>query len=202
MPTRRRLAPGRRRDELLDVGETVFSERPFEEISMVDIAAAAGVTRALLYHYFPTKAEFFGAIWARAHERLRASGRDRPDGTVRDYVDRSLRDYLTFYAAHLPLVVIANRSSIARDPAVRRPVERVFARTCATVLDAGGAHGRERRVAEVAFEGWIAFVRESSLATYLGRRISVQANLDLCLAAFDATVGRYVDLGRSMPAAD
>ena len=82
---------------------------------------------------------------------------------------------------------------------MREPVEEGFAVLCATVLDAAGAKGRSRRVAEVAFEGWIAFVRESTLATYLDHRLSARANLTLCMAAFEATVGAYADLTRPMP---
>lgn len=200
MTTRRRLSPEQRRDALLDAGEKVFSARPFEEISMQDVAEAAGVTRQLLYHYYPTKAEFFGALWARAHERLRSpAARRRTPATVRDFVEVALRGYLDFYAGHLPLVLIANRSAIAREPAVRGPVEGTFALMCAAILDAAGSRGTRRRRAEVAFDAWIAFVRESALATYLDGRISPRANLVLCMAAFDATVGAHADLTRPMP---
>ncbi|RMI28361.1 TetR/AcrR family transcriptional regulator [Nocardia stercoris] len=189
MPPRRRLTPEQRRSELLDVGERVFGTRPFEDVAMDDIAESAGVTRALLYHYFRTKAEYFGAIWSRAHERLgdARSGIEPP--AVRAGVERILQSYLDFYAAHLPLVIIANRSSIARDPAVREPVERTFAGVCAAVLDAAGVTGRPRRLAEAAFTGWIAFVRETTLSAHLDRRITPAENLALCMAAFDATVG-------------
>ena len=165
---------------------------------MEDIAAYAGVTRALLYHYFSSKAEFFGAIWARAHERLRDSGSTAAPTTVRDQVAHALAAYLDFYAEHLPLVVVANRSSISRDPAVRRPIDRNFAIMCAAILDAAGTTGHARELAEAAFTGWIAFVRETSLATYLDERLTPAENLDLCMAAFDATVGVHADLTRPL----
>lgn len=209
MPPRRRLTPEQRRDALLDVGEELLRERGIDEVSMQDIATAAGVTRALLYHYFGTKSELFGGIWSRAHLRLGA-GATSPsptspsppvpdDPTVRGAVERLLRDYLEFYAANLPLVVIANRSSISSDPAVRRPIDAAFDALCGAFLDATGASGRARTAAEVGFAGWIAFVRETSLATYLDGRITHEENADLCMAAFDAAVGRYVDLTAPAP---
>lgn len=59
MSSRRRMSPEQRREALLDTGEELFgSSGRFEDLSMDDIATAAGVTRRLLYHYFPTKAHF------------------------------------------------------------------------------------------------------------------------------------------------
>ncbi len=55
-----------------------------------------------------------------------------------------LRSYLDFYAANLPLVLIANRSSISRDPAVREPVERDFAVLRTAILDAAGSSSHRR----------------------------------------------------------
>lgn len=72
---RRRLSPDERCEELLDAAEELFQTRSVDDVTMKDIAKHAGVTRALLYHYYPTKADLFGAIWSRAHER-----RERPVG--------------------------------------------------------------------------------------------------------------------------
>lgn len=198
VPTRRRLTPDQRRDALLDAGEELFRERGVDDVSMQDIAEHAGVTRALLYHYFRTKAELFGGIWSRAHERVRTSPPSAAP-TVRAWAERLLRDYLDFYAAHLSLVIIANRSSVASDPAVRGPVDDSFAAISRALLDAAGAGGAQRAAAEVAFAGWIAFVRETSLATFLDGRIEPEENVALCLAALDATVGRHADLSAPAP---
>ncbi len=198
--TRRRLSPEQRREALLDTSEEIFRERGVDDVSMQEIAAAAGVTRALLYHYFATKAELFGGIWSRAHERVRAGAPAPSAATVRDWLEHLLRGYLRFYAANLPLVVIANRSSVAHDPAVRGPVDASFAAISRGLLDAAGTRGADRAAAEVAFAGWIAFVRETSLATYLDGAIAPEENLALCMAAFDAAVGRYADLTAPAPA--
>ena len=40
----------------------LFAERGFENTSLQDVAAAVGVTKAGLYHYFPTKHALFDAI--------------------------------------------------------------------------------------------------------------------------------------------
>ncbi|WP_278265593.1 TetR/AcrR family transcriptional regulator [Nocardia sp. AG03] len=188
------MTPDARRAQLLDVGEELFGAEPFDDVSMEQIAARAQVTRALLYHYFPTKADFFAAIWQRAHDTLRASAPLRTAETVRAGLVATLTAYLDFYARNLPLVLIANRSSIAGSPVVREPIDATFRTLCATVLDATGTTGHSRTLAEAAFAGWIAFVRETTLAGLVDRTITPADNLALCLAALDATVGAHADL--------
>ena len=67
-PTRRRLSPEDRRSELLDLGADVFGQRPYDEVRIDEIAERAGVSRALMYHYFPDKRAFFAAV-VRAERR-------------------------------------------------------------------------------------------------------------------------------------
>ncbi|WOC10984.1 hypothetical protein MP11Mi_00440 [Gordonia sp. MP11Mi] len=181
----------------------MFRESSVDDVSMQQIADRAGVTRALLYHYFATKADLFGGVWARAHERLRTGASpvesQSPPATVREWVEVRLRVYLDFYVTNLPLMVIANRSSIASDPAVRKPIDASFAELSSILIDAAGAAPDSRAAAEVGFIGWVAFVREASLATYLDARIAPSENLDLCMAAFDAALGRYLDLNAQAP---
>lgn len=195
MSSRRRMSPEQRREALLDTGEELFgSSGRFEDLSMDDIATAAGVTRRLLYHYFPTKAHFFGAVWQRAHSRLRENTATAPADTVRDRIATALDTYLTFYADNLALVLIANRSSVSADPAVRGPIDRDMESLWGTMLDAAGSDGHARDLAEVGFAGWIAFVRASTIASLLDNKISPQENRNLCMAALDSTVGTHVDL--------
>ena len=68
--TRRRLSPGDRRSELLILGAEVFGQRPYDEVRIDEIAERAGVSRALMYHYFPDKRAFFAAVVRAEGERL------------------------------------------------------------------------------------------------------------------------------------
>jgi AcrR family transcriptional regulator len=52
---RRRLTPDARRAELLRAGERVFTEAAYDDVSIEQIAEAAGVSKNLLYHYFGGK---------------------------------------------------------------------------------------------------------------------------------------------------
>jgi AcrR family transcriptional regulator len=199
VPTRRRLTPEQRRDELMDVGATMFGECAYEDVAMEDVARRAHASRALVYHYFPTKREFFAAIWKRAHDRLSAEMSDDDALSVRDEIAGALAAHLSFYEAHIPLVLIANRSSIATDPVLRAPIAEGMRTLCERILDAGGAAGHSRDVASAALAGWIAFIREMTVEWLLHQRISHSNVVEVCMDVLDAAVGAHLDLSSGPP---
>ncbi len=60
-----RLAPGKRREQMLDAANALFAERGYDEVSVEDIASAAGVTRGLVHHYFGGRKEVYIALLER-----------------------------------------------------------------------------------------------------------------------------------------
>ena len=61
MPAYTRLDVDERRRQLLELGARLFTERAYDELSMAAIAREAGISKALLYHYFPSKSDYFAA---------------------------------------------------------------------------------------------------------------------------------------------
>jgi AcrR family transcriptional regulator len=67
-----------------------FGRRSFEQVSVAELAAAAGVTTGSLYHHFGSKIGLYGFVRAEAEQRLldrmegaaAARGDDGPTGTV------------------------------------------------------------------------------------------------------------------------
>ncbi len=64
-PKYSRLAPARRREEILDAANALFAERGYDEVSIEDIASSAGVTRGLVHHYFGGRKEVYIALLER-----------------------------------------------------------------------------------------------------------------------------------------
>ena len=60
-PSYTRLENDERRRRLVALGAELFTRHAFDELSMSAIAREAGISKALLYHYFPSKREFFVA---------------------------------------------------------------------------------------------------------------------------------------------
>ena len=66
-----RLDVDERRRLLLEQGRSLFTQHPYDELSMAAIAREAGISKALLYHYFPSKQAFFVATLQDAAQRAR-----------------------------------------------------------------------------------------------------------------------------------
>ena len=60
-PAYTRLDVDERRRPLLDLGTDLFARFSYDELSMARIAREAGISKALLYHYFPSKQAYFAA---------------------------------------------------------------------------------------------------------------------------------------------
>lgn len=65
MPHRTRLTPAAREEQIINVAAAHFARRGVVGASMLDIAKEAGITRALLYHYFPGKESLAAAVTRR-----------------------------------------------------------------------------------------------------------------------------------------
>jgi AcrR family transcriptional regulator len=60
-PAYTRLDVEERRRRLLELGADLFARHGYDELSMAAIAREAGISKALLYHYFPSKQAYFTA---------------------------------------------------------------------------------------------------------------------------------------------
>lgn len=69
---RRRLSVGQRRREILAATLRLLSSRPASQLSIDDIAEAAGASRALIYHYFHTKEALYVAAVRSACDDLKS----------------------------------------------------------------------------------------------------------------------------------
>src|SRR4051812_8125920 len=123
LPKSHRLDPGQRREQILDAANALFAGRPYDEVSIEDIAGAAGVTRGLVHHYFGGRKDVYLGLLERLgtirEEQLRApvgrSARARVADTVARWLDWTETNR-TIY-----LGTVAAGEDIA-DPEVRRVV--------------------------------------------------------------------------------
>ncbi len=59
-----------RRKQLIRIGLMMLRTRPIHELSIDDVAGEAGISRGLLFHYFPSKRDFYVAVISAAGRRL------------------------------------------------------------------------------------------------------------------------------------
>src|ERR1700676_3194248 len=99
-PAYTRLQVDERRRQVVETGAKLFTEHAFEEISMRQIAEAAGISKALLYHYFPSKIELFKAAVAEQSAELQRLIEPTGVGTPFEQLTRSLDAYLGWIEAN------------------------------------------------------------------------------------------------------
>ena len=84
----KRAARGRAtREQLIEVATRLFAENGYEDTSIEDVLAAAGVSRGALYHHFAGKDALFGAVVESVENRVMAD-LAAAAGDVPDAVDR------------------------------------------------------------------------------------------------------------------
>lgn len=182
MNTRRRLPPEVRRGLLLDAGERLFAERAYDHVSMEDVAAAAGVSRALLYRHFPSKRELFAEIYRRAAEQLLGRTVLDPERPLIDQLIVGLDAHLDYFEANAHSVIAANRQ-LAVDPTVQAIIWGELGELRDRILVVIGLTGRRRELASSVIISWLTFVRVLTVE-WLEQRSCTRDHLrDICIAA-------------------
>jgi AcrR family transcriptional regulator len=88
-----RLPRGERREQIVAAATGAFADTGFAGTNLDDIAAAAGISRAILYRHFESKTDLYRAVLDGACSRLAtATGRT-------DFTDDSITDLLHAAAA-------------------------------------------------------------------------------------------------------
>jgi len=187
--TRRRLSTEARREQLLSVGARLFSESPYDEVWIEQVAELAGVSRGLLYHYFPTKRDFFAAVVERESERMLHMTAAVPGVPVREQLTAGLDTYLTYVEAHAHGFRAFHRADAAGDQAVRRVYQRALAaqeRQILLALAADPEFGplfEERPAVRLAVRGWLAFTTAVCLEWLRDSELTREQVRDLCARA-------------------
>lgn len=191
--TRRRLKPDERRNELLDIGAEFFAERPYDDVLMEDIAERAGVSRALLYRYFPSKRELFAAIYQHAAERLLAVSQLDPAVPLERVLSAGLDAHIDYFEANRRTVLTANRT-LSGDPVIQAIIDDELCALRGRMLDACGFAGHQRDVASATVHAWLVFVRVMCLEWLENQNINRTEVHSVCLhtllAALAAAGGR------------
>ncbi|MFJ6083562.1 TetR/AcrR family transcriptional regulator [Streptomyces sp. NPDC092369] len=100
-PAYRRLSVEERRSQLLDAALSLFAHRVPEDVSLDDVAEAAGVSRPLVYRYFPGgKQQLYEAALRSAADELRQCFDEPRDGDLLPRLSRALDRYLAFVDQH------------------------------------------------------------------------------------------------------
>jgi AcrR family transcriptional regulator len=155
-PAYTRLDVDERRRRLLELGADLFTRFSYEELSMAKIAKQAGISKALLYHYFPSKEAYFAATLEKAAAELQE--RTRPDESLEplEQLSGSLDAYLGWVEDYTESYAKMIRSAGA-VPEVRAMLDRVRGETARRIVDGVRGEGPATPLLRTAVNGWLWF---------------------------------------------
>ena len=169
---RRRMGVEERRQQLIGVALELFSHRSPDDVSIDEIAAAAGISRPLVYHYFPGKLSLYEAALRRAADDLAQRFVEPQEGPLGARLLRVMGRFFDFVDEHGP-----GFSALMRGgPAVGAPATNAHDRLgpAGRVRADPRAPRRHRRRPpglELVVRSWVSLAESTALIWLDGRRI-------------------------------
>ena len=192
-PARTRLDPDSRRQHLLAVGAKLFAEHTYDEVWIDEVARQAGVSRGLLYHYFPGKRAFFAAILHAEGMRLADATAPNPELLPLERLRSGFDAYLDYVEQNPDGYRAMHRGAPSADPELRAVVQANLDRQGQRLLDAISADREPTDSERLAVHGWLAFLVAVTLR-WLERQTPTRTELrDLCI---DTLVGALTAAGK------
>ncbi len=183
---RTRLAPQERSRQLLDLGAELFATTPYEDVHIETVAELAGVSRGLLYHYFPSKRSFFAALVRRQAERMAEETAPDPDLPPLAQLRRGVQAFLEHIARHQHGSRAAHRGAASGHPEVQAVIEESMAlheqRILDSLLDAGGPAAPA--LLRLAVRSWIVMLRHAGQEWIDDQDLGLERVRDLMVDAF------------------
>jgi AcrR family transcriptional regulator len=156
-PAYTRMQVDERRRQLLELGAQLFATHSFGELSMARIAREAGISKALLYHYFPSKQDFFVATLQQGAQEI--ARRTEPDPNLPPL--EALAASLSAFLAWIEENETAYRKlmeSVGSVPEVQALIDDIRDATSARILDGLGAGDPPPPKMRAAARGWLWFM--------------------------------------------
>lgn len=172
-----------RRAELLQIGRQLFAKHAYDELSIDDVAAAAGVAKGLLYYYFRSKRGFYLATIRAEADELLALAQPDPSLPPAERLRRTLDAYLKFVDQASDRFRALYLAGLGSDPEVRAIRDRDRAEFL-RLLSEGVAHQAEPSPAlRAALEGWLSFIEGTALDWLDHRDLTAEQLRELLVAA-------------------
>ena len=181
---RTRLSQDDRRRQLIGIGLRMLVERPIQDLSIDAVAAEAGISRGLLFHYFPTKNDFHDAVIGAALRRVMRNTAPDVDAPAEEAVEQFVARFFAqierrreFY-----LALAFGNGNIALGGDRVESLRMMMARQVSAALSLPDS-------SQPVVHGWTAYVEDRALlwsGTPARRRTPVEDEVAHCRRALDA----------------
>jgi AcrR family transcriptional regulator len=192
-PAYSRLQTDERRRQLLEAGARVFTERSYDDASMAEVARAAGISKGLLYHYFPSKRDLFVATLEAAAAELREITQPDPALPLPEQLVAALDAYLRWIEEHADSYVKLLESATGSDD-VRSYMAQMRANTVERMLEVLVRSGDPAAV-RTALHGFLWFIDGACLDWLANRDLTRDQLRDMLATAFAGAIGAAAQTG-------
>jgi AcrR family transcriptional regulator len=200
---RQRLSPEARRAQLIELGVQMLATRTLDELSVEEIAAQAGISRGLLFHYFASKQEFHIEVARAAAAELLE--RTEPDMSLPllEALQGALSAFMDYVEENPDSYKSLVRGAASGDTEMRAIFTETRATLARRIVDVVAGLGFELTPrSTLAVHGWVAYVEECVIQWIDNRSVSrsellpmlTKALPSVVLAATDEEVGTLVQL--------
>ena len=181
MATRRRtrLAPETRREEILDHARHLFGGKSYAAVSASEIARAAGVTPALVSHYFPGgKRDIFLALVAQLTDSVISTIQADTSKPTRERVAATIDNWLDWLDANRETwLATAAQGDYIADPQLQALVDTARDRTVDTLIRDYADVLADDPPTRLMLRDWLGFNRASSRSWLSGEATRAQTAL-------------------------
>ncbi len=185
---RERLVVDERRAQLLALGLDVFGARPYDEVSIDDLARAAKISKGLLYHYFPTKRAYYVAALRVAASRLLSETETDASLPPLERARLGLSSYLDFVERHGPAYLTLMNGGIGADAEVAAVIEETRRVFVERMLEGRAAATGQRvdALQGLAVRGFVGFIEATCIEWVAKRAVKREELLALWIGALAA----------------
>ncbi|MDJ0314326.1 TetR/AcrR family transcriptional regulator [Arthrobacter sp. H35-D1] len=141
-PRRQRLNPDERRQQIFLCAQKLFNARPYEEVSVTDIAAAAGVARGLINHYFSNKRGLYLEVIKVSSTVSEVAVTLLPEGSIHERIDLAVVWFLDSLQRSGATWLALGSGGMGRDPDLERILIKAENDSIELLIEACGLGGR------------------------------------------------------------
>ena len=166
---RTRLTPEERRAQLVALGVAFLVDNPLDALTIDGLSAQAGVSRALLFHYFGTKQGLHREVVRTARDSMLHATAPQGDLPPLVRLHDTLSRIVQFVRDHRGTFYSLVRGVASGDTEVREVVEEARTeqaeRVIAVFIELGVP---DSELLRIALRSWVAFAEEALVRSALG----------------------------------
>jgi AcrR family transcriptional regulator len=191
---RTRLGRDERRAQLVALGVLFLADRSLEELTIDELSARAGVSRALVFHYFGSRQGLHRDVVATARDSLLFATEPDPGMAPVPRLRDTLTRIVGFVREHRGTFYSLVRGVASSDETVRAVIDESRDRNAQRLIDVFVELGSpDTALFRVALRSWVAFAEEVLVELALGTEMPdadivsfLEASVHAVVAAVDA----------------